>query len=54
MKFINLYFEENHAHGYGGGLYVDDIKLNENDVFKSFELNNLTFVNNYADKYGGI
>ncbi len=54
MKFNNLYFEGNHARGNGGGLYIDNIKSNEYDIFRSFEMKDFTFVNNYADECGGI
>jgi len=53
IKFSNLYFEGNHANGNGGGLYIDNIKPNEFDIFRSFEMKNLTFVNNYAEECGG-
>jgi len=53
IKFSNLYFEGNHAKGNGGGLYIDNIKPNEFDIFRSFEMKDLTFVNNYADECGG-
>lgn len=53
MKFENLYFEGNRAAGSGGGLYIGDIPENEYDIFRSFTLNNLTFINNYAGECGG-
>ncbi|OUM69603.1 hypothetical protein PIROE2DRAFT_57328 [Piromyces sp. E2] len=53
MKFHNLYFEGNKATGSGGGLYIDNIKPNEYDIFRSFEMKNLTFINNYAGECGG-
>jgi len=54
MKFENLYFEGNHASGSGGGLYIDNIKPNSYDIFRSFILTNLTFINNSADECGGM
>jgi len=53
IKFHNLYFEGNKATGSGGGLYIDNIKPNEYDIFRSFELKNFTFINNYAGECGG-
>ncbi|ORX55421.1 hypothetical protein BCR36DRAFT_368163 [Piromyces finnis] len=53
MKFHNLYFEGNRATGSGGGLYIDNIRPNEYDIFRSFDLKNFTFINNYAEECGG-
>lgn len=54
MKFHNIYFEGNTATGSGGGLYIDNIKENTYDIFRSFQLTDLTFINNYAGECGGM